>query len=238
MIAKLLFPVNELSLGKIRWSFVFDHRTLLLVEREVGKDILLGELDLWRPDSKTLKGILVATGAPRDMDWRLLTPRTIPLALGVVQKAWVDAMPTVPAKALGKRKRKRQEAPDNEGPRSWLHAWGNARTYLGLSDEEWLSYTPRMVQELSLLRKEILCQNEWMFAQICSQIANWSQHPPEKAIDPKIFMLHEWEGLEKKDEPREYASQGLRTPEEQLRGFMNSKMIRKEDKRKIREIIN
>lgn len=68
-----------------------------------------------------------------------------------------------------------------------------ARQSLGLSDEEWLCYTPRMVHSLLMQRTENLRHAELLAGLICANVVNHSAHPPRHPVSPDAFMLHPWE---------------------------------------------
>jgi hypothetical protein len=189
-------PPEWAILGTIRWEVRFDHLTLLRLEDATGMDTLTGKVNVVQPDSRTLRALIQVTlweGGP--VDWSLLVPVTVRRMVDGFRRAWVRDMPV--------REPSRTDGPAKTATiETWMEAWANAREILHLSDEEWLSYTPRMVQVLSRLRLEGVRQNEWMLAQIAANVVNWSMHPPKTAAKVESFMLHPWDLPEVKQAPQ------------------------------------
>jgi hypothetical protein len=189
-------PPEWAVLGTVRWEVRFDHLTLLRLEDATGLDVLGGKLDIVEPNARTLRALIQVTlweGGP--VDWAKLIPATIHRMMAGFQRAWVRDMPV--------REPSRADGPGGKPTaETWIEAWANAREILGLSDEEWLSYTPRMVQTLSKLRLESVRQNEWMLAQIAANVVNWSMHPPRTVVKAESFMLHPWDLPEAKQAPQ------------------------------------
>jgi hypothetical protein len=186
-------PPEWVSLGTVRWEVRFDHLTLLRLQDATGVDVLCGKLNLFQPDARTLRDLIQVTlweGGP--VDWSKLVPPAARRLLDGFQRAWIRDMP-----APDHRPR-----PEKETTETWLEAWANARQILHLSDEEWLSYTPRMTQTLSRLRLESVRQTEWMFAQVAANVVNWSMSAPRTAVKPESFMLHPWDLPEVKQAPQ------------------------------------
>jgi hypothetical protein len=74
----------------------------------------------------------------------------------------------------------------------WLETWAIARHDLGLSDCEWLSMTPRMVQALLWQRLEGLRERELQLAIVAADIVNTNACRFKKSRTPKHYMLHPW----------------------------------------------
>jgi hypothetical protein len=194
-------------LGELRWEARFDHLTLLRLERATGLDVLGGAFDLWNLDSRTLRtAAQVTAGTEVTLNWKSAGYRVLGQLISGLQQAWNRDMPVTAKSAATKS--------GSAGPivTTWPEAWANARQILGLSDREWLSYTPRMVQLLSEYHLERIRQTEWMLAQVCSSVVNWSMSAPRSPIRPETFMLHPW------DLPHTELPQ---TPESVLQMFRN-----------------
>jgi hypothetical protein len=110
----------------------------------------------------------------------------------------------------------------------WVEAWANAHTHLGLSGEEWLEMTPRMIQALSRQRLELVRQREWMLGQVCATVANFSMGSSRDPLRADLFMLHPW-----KDLPDPFTQ----SVEDVLKGFISSKMTTTEDKLKLSKLL-
>lgn len=206
----LLMPTIELQLGELRWEARFDNLALLKLERATGVNVLGGGFDPWNLDSRTLRTAVQVTAGTAVLSWQNAGPRTLGNLIYGLQRAWVRDMPTAAKDAAVKSGSVRSHVT------TWPEAWANARQILGLSDREWLSYTPRMVQLLSEYHLERIRQTEWMLAQICSAVVNFSMSAPKPSARTESFMLHPWENL-----PRESSQQAPQTPESLLWMFRN-----------------
>jgi hypothetical protein len=200
----------------------------LRLQDATGVDVLGGGLHVFEPDSRTLRDLIQVTlweGGP--VDWGKLTPPVAHRLLDTFRRAWVRDMPVRDSSSA---------TGGGEGgakTETWMEAWGNARQVLNLSDEEWLSYTPRMVQTLSRLRLESVRQNEWMLGQIAASVVNWSMHAPKTAAKIDSFMLHPW-NLSSPD-PKGQAPQ---TAETVLRMFRNFSGMDEAGKQAIDQLVN
>jgi hypothetical protein len=177
-------PPEWVSLGTVRWEVRFDHLTLLRLQDATGVDVLCGKLNLFQPDARTLRDLIQVTlweGGP--VDWSKLVPPAARRLLDGFRRAWIRDMPEPESRPKVEK----------GTPETWPEAWANARHILRLTDEEWLSYTPRMVQALSRLRLESVRQTEWMFAQIAANVVNWSMSAPKTPAKADSFMLHPWD---------------------------------------------
>jgi len=200
ILGLLAGPPLWLKLGELRWEVRFDHRTLLRLEKATGVDVLGGGFDVLRPCARSLRSLIQTTMRPLQdgevIPWGQLIPSVVRRLLEGFQTAWVRDMP------LPEPKGKSPHPGVDEPPWTWMEAWANAREILRLTDEEWLAYTPRMVQTLSRLRREVIRQNEFMLAQIAANIVNFSPHPPKSPTKPESLMLHPWDLPETKQPPQ------------------------------------
>lgn len=71
-----------------------------------------------------------------------------------------------------------------------MEAWSIARQELGLTDEEWLEMTPRMLHALRKRQIEQLQREELLVGIISATSANFSFCKPERPLSPEVFMLH------------------------------------------------
>lgn len=150
-----------------------------------GLDWMAGEINLWRPSAKLLRAalylVLRLSGARLSIEQAgAMNPRS-PRIWRALEDAWIASMP--------------EPEPENAEPGeplTWLKTWAIARQSLGLSDEEWLSMTPRMLQALSRQRLEAMRWQELMTGVITANAANYSPCAPKRAFHPREFMLHPW----------------------------------------------
>jgi hypothetical protein len=170
---------------------VFTHGALLQIEELSGIDVLVTGLRFSASlSARMLRTILYVAltdaGAPitQKQAAELLSIGNLNRIRAILASAWNDSMPLpdpgppAPAGSISRL--------------TWIQAWAIARQDLGLSDEEWLAMTPRMVQVLGQQRLERQRETELMFAMIVANTINFSSCHPDKAVLPREFMLHPW----------------------------------------------
>jgi hypothetical protein len=182
------------ALGR-SWQILFTHDALLDLLELTGLDAFASEIDLTRPSSKLLRAALyVALRHAGAADFTLKAAGEM-MRLGGMTKirvalldAWCASMPE-PEPVVESDDEEGEEVKARE-PLTRLKAWAIARENLRLSDREWLSMTPRMLQELTRQRLENMQWQELMVGTIVAHNANHSMRAPEKAYTAKDFMLH------------------------------------------------
>jgi hypothetical protein len=60
-LVELLAPGVTIQLGRIRWQARFSHRVLLKLEELSGLDVMAGKVNPWRPSTRVLRALLVAS---------------------------------------------------------------------------------------------------------------------------------------------------------------------------------
>ena len=116
-----------------------------------------------------------------------LRPGAVPKIRALLIEAWTASMPEIDREEEGQ-----PSTGDPVEPLTTLEAWAKARYDLRLSDDDWLSMTPRMVHALSKRRLEARRQFELMVAVLCSHTVNHSFHAPKNSTSPRSYMLHPW----------------------------------------------
>jgi hypothetical protein len=179
-----------ISAGGARLRIAFTHRVLLEIEELTGMGAM--QIHLANLSASLLRAVLSAVlreaGAKTSLKeaGEMLRPGSMPKTRALLIEAWIASMPE-PEREAG-------EAPSSVGsePLTTLDAWAKARFDLRLSDDEWLSMTPRMVHALSKRRLESSRQFELMIGILCAHTVNHSFHAPKTATDPRSYMLHPW----------------------------------------------
>ena len=164
------------------------------MELEVGTglSVLSGELNPFQLSAKTLRYmaylLLKRAGAScseRDIGRELSNPETLRRVRGDLAAAWRAALPEAD------EDREDREGTDDGGKaRTWMDIWADNRQCLGVSDADWLSYTPRMVQQLSRERLKIVQTGELMLSRVAATVANYGFCRPSKLFDDDYFMVH------------------------------------------------
>jgi len=214
-ISDLLVPPVETSIGGFKFSIRFDHRILLSIQNRLGKDLLAGQFSLSRASTLEIKVLLEELSGRRD-----LKPKNLKTLLNDLTRAWQQDMPQREPQAEGKGSSP-ESGDRSEGPRNWPEAWAIGRIVLGLSDAEWLSYTPRMTQVLSKLKLEVIRQNEFLLAQIAANVVNFGGMGTSKPIKVRDQMLHPWPEVPKTNEDlmKEFMTAGSLDPESYATAF-------------------
>lgn len=186
LITELLTRRVEIALGSERHPIVFTHRVLLDIEAALNVSIANGDFNITGMSAKALRTVLFvalshsgAKYSAREIG-SMLGLRGLTAARQGVFDAWVAAMPE---KDRGHRK-------GGDGKLTWMEIWGNNRQQLGITNEEWLDMTPRMVQALDRARMDGLRQNELMLSRISSTVANYGFCRPQQPLPDDHFMIH------------------------------------------------
>jgi len=191
-IAERISPAITLAVGGKSWRLLFTTSVLLDIERATGLRVLVGEFQPDRASARDLRAalhaLLVRAGATFTCcevgKW--LGLRTVPRAREAMAQAWITSMPEPkPATA-------HKDPLASKPPLSWPEAWAIADQDLGLSAEEWLDLTPRMVESLNQQRLESLRNWELMISQVIAANVNFGFNPPRRPLKPESFMLHPW----------------------------------------------
>ena len=191
MLAHQLTKRVEIPAGGARWRIAFTHRVLLEIEELTGMAAM--QIHLAHLSARLLRAVLFAVlreaGAKTSLSeaGEILRPGAMPKTRALLIEAWVAYMPET--------EREEEGDPPSSGesePLTTLEAWAKARFDLRLSDEEWLSMTPRMVHALSNRRLESSRQFELMVSILCAHTVNHSFHAPKTATNPRSYMLHPW----------------------------------------------
>ncbi len=188
---RLTAPV-ELLAGDRRWRIVFTHRVLLDLEEITGLDAM--QVNLRSLSARMLRGVLFAVlreaGCPLSINeaGAMLRPGSFERIRGALIAAWIASFPDPDPESAEDDENHVQDGP----PLTTLNAWAKARYDLRLSDEEWLSMTPRMLHALSLRSLDGMRQRELMLATLCAHTVNGSFHAPRSPTQPRSYMLHPW----------------------------------------------
>lgn len=187
---RLTRPV-ELSAGGGAWRILFTHRVLLDIEELTGLNAM--QVNLGQLSARLLRAVLFAVlreaGAPFSLAEAgvLLLPTDVARIRGSLIEAWQASMPEADPDA-------EQASPgrSEDAVLTTLEAWARARYDLRLSDEEWLSMTPRMAYALFEQRLEHMRWSELMMGIICAHTVNSGFRAPRRPTQPASYMLHPW----------------------------------------------
>lgn len=171
------------------WPILFTHDVLLDIEQESGLSILSGELSMGRPTAKALRAILQVVlrhagfaCVPAVAGKLLGSIRCVEIR-NLLNRAWCAAMPI-------------NESDEGSGDaghiKDWMEGWAIARHDLGLTSDEWLAMTPRMLQALAHQHLEEIRQREFMQSQLTAVAANFGGRAPREPFKEDQFMLHPW----------------------------------------------
>lgn len=160
---------------------LFTHDALLSIEEATGIDIWNGDLDLIKPSAAVLRSILAAAiGEPSPKAaGSLIRPSLMAKVRLAILDGWEASMPEPDPEASGSGRKL-----------TWMSAWAMARLDLGLSDDEWLAMTPRMVQELNRRRLEQMRHQERMAGKIGAAVATFGYRAPKTTLTCEDFMDH------------------------------------------------
>ena len=196
-----LTPRVSLSLGGKDWPVLFSHQALLDVETSTGLDILAGEFKVTMLSAKamraTVHALLAVAALPSPPPYtvkevgKLIGLKTLGKVRNALVEAWRAAMPEmepgVPPSHAGAKPKV-----GGPGARTWMEIWADNRQSLNLSDEQWLAYTPRMVQQLARERLEVIRRQELMLSRIGAATVNFSMCAPKNPVADTHFMVHPW----------------------------------------------
>ena len=187
-IAERLSERHSIEFMGKRWPVLFTHDLLLALEEQTGLSVLNGDVNLFAPSAKVLCAtiflILQRAGAKCTLRsvGALLKPGRATAVVDTLAKAWRASMPKAELESEDKK--------SDDKPRSWMEVWGDNVRNLQLTDEQWLSYTPRMIQVLNHERLDAMRQNELMLSRIASAAANFGGSRPQKVIPEDHWMIH------------------------------------------------
>jgi hypothetical protein len=191
MLAHRITKPIEIPAGGARWRIAFTHRALLDIEELTGMGAM--QVNLANLSAGLLRAVLFAVlreaGAATSITeaGEILRPGAVPKIRALLIEAWTASMPETD--------RDDEEEPSTGNaaePLTTLDAWAKARYDLRLSDDDWLSMTPRMVYALSKRRLESARQFELMVGVLCAHTVNHSFHAPRNSTNPRSYMLHPW----------------------------------------------
>ena len=151
----------------------------------------------------------------------LLRPARMASIRATVWDAWRASMP----------EHEEESAASSRGkPLTWLEAWAIADQDLGLTADEWLAMTPRMVQALIARRMERTRQLELMIGMVIANNANYSSCAPKEPLLPERFMLHPWP----KEKPKPLDGGGLMAAfsEYRTKGLIKNAISQTENRRR------
>lgn len=201
----------SVQLGGQSWPVLFSHRALLDVESVTGLDILAGEYKVLALSAKALRAtvhtlvavsVLPAVSPLSEPDvGRLLgSLKVLSKVRESVVAAWRAAMPEPEPETKNKAKTRDfdsgREAQSKH--RTWLEVWANNRETLRLTDDQWLSYTPRMVQQLARERLELTRYWELQISRVGAATVNFSMCHPKNPVADGHFMVHPWDKAQSK----------------------------------------
>ena len=203
MIAQWLTERVEYSFGGKTWALIFTHRALLLCQQATGMDTLA--VTLKDPSSRLLRGLLFgalsAAGCECSIEdlGRDFKPRRIPAIRSVLIKAWIACMADPKREPYRPPPKPTKKPPDKP---SWIRKWAYETSVdgLGIPEYRWLDMTPRMIQELEILKLHQMQREEYLTGIVAAQVENYSPvHPKETAL-PERFMLHLMDPEEDEDD--------------------------------------
>lgn len=152
MISARLTPAVRLKFAGAEWRIVVTHDVLLGLEEMTGADVLGGGIDPWCLSAADMRALLYLTlrGAGSSLSILqvsgFLLPHEISVVHAAIRGAWMAAMP----EAAPSRK-------ESAGKKlTWPEAYASARVDLGLTEDEWLGMTPRVLQALFKRRAEAM----------------------------------------------------------------------------------
>jgi hypothetical protein len=187
-LAQRLTRRVEFSLGGQAWQVIFTYRALLLCQDTTGADMLnTNATDLSAAMLRALIfSALTVAGAScsiRDVGRAISTAKRLRIAREIVIDAWEASMPDpvegeAPSKEVEGRKT------------TWIDAWAKAREQHGLTEDEWLDITPRMLAALREVRLDHLRWHEIQFARLTASIINHSFSPPRRPVKADELMIH------------------------------------------------
>ena len=189
MLAHQLTKRVEISNGTAKWRIAFTHRVLLEIEELTGMGAM--QIHLADLSASLLRAVLFAVlreaGAKTSLKeaGEILRPGAMPKIRALLIDAWLASMPEIERDEEGQ-----SSAGKTDEPLTTLDAWAKARYDLLLSDDEWLSMTPRMLHALSKRRLESSRQFELMISVLCAHTVNHSFHAPKNSTAPRSYMLH------------------------------------------------
>ena len=189
MIARRLTKPVELWACGRKWQLLITHRVLLDIGELTGMDAM--RVNLARPSALVLRAVLFAVlreaGAVISLEGAggMLRPGAAASIRASLIAAWRASMPDP-------EEEEKPVSASAEPPLTALEAWATARYDLRLSDEEWLSMTPRMLHALSQHRLESMRWSELMMGVLCAHTVNHSFSAPKKPTSPRSYMLHPW----------------------------------------------
>lgn len=175
-----------------QWPVLFTHDVLLDLEESLQVNILNGDLNMFQPSARVLRGvvhrILVRAGAESTLQGvgDLLRPGKLIETHNTLARAWRAAMPEPDPEHKGPRE---PNKPPSK-PATWMEIWADNRYNLGLAEEEWLAMTPRMVQYLNRERLETVRQRELMLSRVGTTAANFGGMAPKDRLPEDVLMLH------------------------------------------------
>lgn len=195
--------VPSLPLGGRSFPVLFSHHALMDVELATGMNALTGEYKVLSLSAKALRAtihVLLTVAAeaaipPAPPPFTLqevgsaMQLRALGKVRAAVVEAWRVSMPE-PDPDLPASNVKSKAKVKCEKPATWLDVWANNTQTLGLTDEQWLSYTPRMVQQRARERLEVVRQQELMLSRLGAATVNFSTCHPKQPISDGHFMVH------------------------------------------------
>lgn len=206
-LAERLTDAVILPLGGRDWRLVITYGVLLDCQEATGADMLTSIEAFVQPSAKVLQALLWAmlrrseplitaqeVGA-------MVTPRKLGAIRQAVSKAFLVSMPEPPPKKpTGKISDLLAKS------MGWAQTAAFARLELGLSDDEFLSMTPRFFHELREVSVARMRREELLVGRICEVIVNFSQHKLKKPAEAADWIMHK----APEDEPLDLGEKMLR----------------------------
>jgi hypothetical protein len=183
LIAQHLTERVSLALGGQEWRLVVTIGALLDCEQATGLEA--GSVTPLTGSAATLRALLWAclkqVGSPYDQrEVGAWIPRIgVNVVRDVLVRAWVASFPEPKEEKAGKFRKL-----------EWIEHWADCRNQLGLTDEQWLTSTPRMIEALKDCRLREIQRQEYLASIIASVSANFSACHPEKMFPLDHFMPH------------------------------------------------
>ena len=184
---RLTRPIFLPAAGR-KWRIVFTHRALLAIEELTGLDAM--RVNLTHLSARLLRAVLFAAlreaGSEASVAeaGAMLRPGAVERIRHTLIEGWIASFPDPEPHASS------DDDDSPPPPLSTIDAWAKARYDFRLSDEEWLSMTPRMLHAIALRDLERMRQSEMMLAVLCAHTVNSSFRAPRTPTQAAAYMLH------------------------------------------------
>lgn len=185
-----------LDLGTRRWRLVMTYGVLLDCQEATGID-MLGTVDAFvRPSANVFRALLwsmLRRSDPSLSEWTvgdMIQPIDVNRIQNAIGEAFIASMPEPPTQ------KKADASATPEKPMTWMQTRSAARIELGLTDDEFLTETPR---SFHALREASVEQKRWLElvgGTICESVVNYP-YGVKNFMPRTKFMIHRFPEDEK-----------------------------------------